>query len=85
MTEEEAMAYYTQQIRDAIQRGDTQVKLDTYFKNENNYRDVLETVCAQLKEETGYFIGVTGTSRVAADSDYVIEENTVSIKLPSEN
>ena len=85
MTEEEALAYYTQQIRDAIQRGETQLKLATHFKTENNYRDVLETACAQVKEETGYIVNVSGLSRVAADSEYVMEESTVSITPPSGN
>lgn len=85
MTEEEALAYYTQQIRDAIQRGETQLKLATHFKTENNYRDVLETACAQVKEETGYIVHVSGISRVAADSEYVMEESTVSITPPSGN
>ena len=46
---------------------------------------MLETACAQVKEETGYIVHVSGISRVAADSEYVMEESTVSITPPSGN
>ncbi len=73
MTEAEAMDYYVQQLRDAVQRGDTKVYLATRF-GDQSYRDLLSDAFKTVQEETGCTFRVASTS-VSGDC-------TVTISFP---
>ena len=75
MTAEEAMDYYLQQLRAAVQQGDTQVTLATRF-GESDYRDILQDACATVRAETGYSIYTASTSVGTG-------EHTLAITPPS--
>ena len=75
MTEGEAMDYYLQQLRAAIERGDTEVTLATQF-GDNNYSDTLLDACETVRNETGYGVYVTAGSVASGN-------NTVTITPPS--
>ena len=76
MTEEEAMDYYIQQLRAAVQRGETKVALTTQFED-NDYREILQDACETVQAETGCSVRVTSTS-------YTTGNSTVTISLPTE-
>lgn len=73
MTEAEAMDYYVQQLRVAVQRGDTKVYLATRF-GDQSYRDLLSDAFKTVQEETGCTFRVASTS-VSGDC-------TVTISFP---
>ena len=75
MTEGEAMDYYLQELRAAIERGDTEVTLATQF-GDNNYSDTLLDACETVRNETGYGVYVTAGSMASGN-------NTVTITPPS--
>lgn len=72
MTEEAALDYLVQQIRAAIQRGDTQVYLPTDF-GDNSYFRLPSEACSIIREETGYVVRVASTS-VAGDCTVTISQ-----------